>query len=636
MAAPLPAPQHWPPDWPNAWRQALGDDALRAASGPAIFDRGLAYSRQGAVRVTSVDPLPEPALRAEVHGSAVYHTEVWIEDGALAGDCDCPSAADGDFCKHQVALALVWRQRLGDPNSSALPNAPTAAAVAEPSLSDFLHGQDRDALAAKLLDLALRDRDVALALAQWQKLAARTERPQDLEPLVSELLDPGERYLSWRDTPSYVNRADDVLPLLASAVQRDPSAAVGLSLHALRRAWAVMQEADDSDGAIGDLCASIGQALRDAVAAAAPLPADFADDYLALLLDDPIDCVETQAVEAAMGEVALTAFRQLLAQRWRQAKQALRAAVAAQLAQTSAAATKTSRSRAAVVAEQAQHAIRQLDMQLQPLERHHLGQLTAQGQYEQVLAILREDLSETGADAYAHHRVVSQLEAMGRYEEALAQGEAGAQAFPGNRNLEADLLRGYQRAANTQALLALRQAQFLRQPSAQGFHDSMAAAVAHAASGAQAPPEALRQALLDHLLAREAQDWAQAQRTPANRWSAVQRSGPEVSLRAEILADEGRWLDALAAVQAPAICQNRIYKRIALHLPESHRDSTLAMLHRLLVKVLPASTSPHDEALDLVKAIGQRMDAGPRLAWFAQLRNEQRAKRNFVRDLKDW
>ena len=53
-------------------------------------------------------------------------------------------------------------------------------------------------------------------------------------------------------------------------------------------------------------------------------------------------------------------------------------------------------------------------------------------------------------------------------------------------------------------------------------------------------------------------------------------------------------------------------------------------------RYLPASASPHEEALSLVKAIGQRMDAAPRLAWMAQLRQEQRAKRNLVWDLKDW
>ena len=37
---------------------------------------------------------------------------MWIEDGDAAGSCDCPNADDGWFCKHQVAVALIWRHRL--------------------------------------------------------------------------------------------------------------------------------------------------------------------------------------------------------------------------------------------------------------------------------------------------------------------------------------------------------------------------------------------------------------------------------------------------------------------------------------------------------------------------------------------
>ena len=118
--------------WPPGWMLALGDASLRDASSPAIFQRGKAYATSGSVGVVAEDPLPEPALRAQVTGTEMYTTEVWIEDDALAGSCDCPNAQDGWFCKHQVAVALVWRDRLARaPNGDAETVSPGPARTAK-------------------------------------------------------------------------------------------------------------------------------------------------------------------------------------------------------------------------------------------------------------------------------------------------------------------------------------------------------------------------------------------------------------------------------------------------------------------------------------------------------------------------
>jgi uncharacterized Zn finger protein len=100
------------PTWPDEWVRALSDASLRQSSSAAIFQRGKGYASSGAVEVVNEDPMPEPALHAQVSGTETYTTEVWIEDDAVAGSCDCPNADDGWFCKHQVAVALVWRERL--------------------------------------------------------------------------------------------------------------------------------------------------------------------------------------------------------------------------------------------------------------------------------------------------------------------------------------------------------------------------------------------------------------------------------------------------------------------------------------------------------------------------------------------
>jgi uncharacterized Zn finger protein len=89
----------------------LTDAGIAAASAPKVFDRGRTYAASGAVPVTEELQGADARIRGEIDGTQTYETKVWLEDGAIGGSCDCPHPADGWFCKHQVALCLVWRER---------------------------------------------------------------------------------------------------------------------------------------------------------------------------------------------------------------------------------------------------------------------------------------------------------------------------------------------------------------------------------------------------------------------------------------------------------------------------------------------------------------------------------------------
>ena len=95
------------PGWPEEWTRALSDASLRQASSAAIFQRGKTYAASGAVEVISENPLPEPLLRAQVIGTELYTTEVWIEDGTVAGQCDCPNAEDRRYSARRLCRACA-------------------------------------------------------------------------------------------------------------------------------------------------------------------------------------------------------------------------------------------------------------------------------------------------------------------------------------------------------------------------------------------------------------------------------------------------------------------------------------------------------------------------------------------------
>jgi len=47
-------------------------------------------------------------LVAQVTGKQAYRVSIWINGDRLGYVCSCPAGADGDFCKHCVAVAIAW------------------------------------------------------------------------------------------------------------------------------------------------------------------------------------------------------------------------------------------------------------------------------------------------------------------------------------------------------------------------------------------------------------------------------------------------------------------------------------------------------------------------------------------------
>lgn len=617
MAATTSDPDWLPPGWPEGWRGCLSDDTLEQASSAVIFGRGRSYARGGQVRVSGEDPLPEPALRARVTGSEIYTTEVWIEGDAIAGECSCPHAEEGWFCKHQVALALVWRERLASGQSTAAagadnPAAPRTATERAQSLYDFLHGQDSATLADKLLALAERDADLALELHQWRELSAARHDISHLQAVLTDILTPAGGYLEYGEDIAYADHAQAALPVLQELRADDPAAAVDLCVHALRLSWQALQHADDSEGEIGSWCAALGAELEQAIAAAGDQPAAFGETLLQLQMDDPFGCFDSDAIAAAIGPAALERYRLTLARRWRSAKDTAR--------------TRSTRDDDKTGGYYA--------APLWTLERLHLGQLKQTGDVDGVLAVLRDDLSRPDHC----NALVKYLEEIGRFDAALAEAERASSQFPDDWSLEQALLRGLERVGRHQDVLALRRARFERHPDLKSYQD-----VLQAGRAAGIDTTRLRQELLDQLQACETEAFARQHAEakaraarPRQPWQVnvvAAPTGPDVSLRAEILGAEGLWAQALALVQPPAVCSERMLKEISQHLPRKQDAAAVALLLRVFDAVMPRSSSPYEEALALVRLILPRMTPERRTVWLAQLRVQYKAKRNFMRDL---
>jgi hypothetical protein len=184
-------------------------------------------------------------------------------------------------------------------------------------LEAFLHGLPASVLAEKLMQMADSDFAIARELQCWRRSSEVACDPAELEDIVARMLAPGRHYIKLGEGREYVRRGEAVLPLLRQTCARDAQVAVTLGFHALRCAWELSQQADDSGDEFGELCRAIGAEWLTCLHAAGAQPAAFGESYLQLVLDDPDGSFDTDEAGEAMGEAARQSLRQALQRRWR-------------------------------------------------------------------------------------------------------------------------------------------------------------------------------------------------------------------------------------------------------------------------------------------------------------------------------
>jgi uncharacterized Zn finger protein len=78
------------------------DDVL-ALAGAKSFERGIGY-----VQAVAELEMNGDIAYATVRGNDLYNVELHVGPAGLSGTCDCPWGEEGNFCKHCVAVALVY------------------------------------------------------------------------------------------------------------------------------------------------------------------------------------------------------------------------------------------------------------------------------------------------------------------------------------------------------------------------------------------------------------------------------------------------------------------------------------------------------------------------------------------------
>ncbi len=605
-----------------AWLDALSDGVLQSLAGSAVFGRGVTYATGGAIQQLSC-AAHDDLLHADavVMGTQAYQAALDIEgDGDLQGDCDCPHAQDGHFCKHQVALALMVRSQLQgeaiEPNARAQRKVAAAAKRAQTVVSKrerlraFLYQQSADRLADWVWQQAEMDRELMSAIKSWAVLEQAEDDWPGIKSAINSLLPPRRGFLDWMASSVYAVKAEPVLQLLQKHARVQPAMGREACEHALLRLYKVAEEADDSNGTLGGLVLQVQELLVDTLEAAPP-PAGWVDRWFSLMEADPWGLWKEAEVLKVAGEAVRERYVQRVTQDWNR---------------------WLARNPVTTPRGGPRFSYGDDDLLRMRVRRRYLDALKDQGDTTATIEVMRS----SAQDDHEWSQLIRYCLEQSRPREALQFAQQAIRLLgPEAWQCENLLLQCYEQDGWDAEALVIRRKRLEANPWNLKEYDGLLKAAQ--ATGLD------REAYRNELFA-----WAQRmEAAPARQDGPIlfggryitgfQRAetGPDVSLRVLWLMHEGKSQEALELVQPPNRCQGELLWKLAVHLPEAQYPEAVQLLKRVFETVMPGAKSPYGRELELARDIVQRQTPEQAEDWLEVVRNTYKAKRNFIRDLPD-
>ena len=564
-------------------------DAIVDLAGSLYLQRGMRYledGRVGPIRAT------DDAIEATVRGEDAYTVRVSLDGSRIVSDCTCPIGETGAFCKHCVALSLAWLRPLTAGRPAALRSdrhRRTAAKQPVDTIGPFLARLDRQAL----VDLIAAEADRDEGLAERLRLRAAMAAPADEGlPALEEALDRATRVwgaLHYRDVPAFARGVDETADILDRLVSDGrPAVAIVLAERALRRLEDALEQADDSDGLIGDLLDRFQTLHLDACRASRPDPVELAERLFRWELEGDWDVFRGAAQRYAdvLGEAGLAAYRRLAEAEW------------ARIPALGPGAEDTAdgdRFKVTYMMESLAQASHDVDMEI---------------------AVLSRDLSS----AYGFLQIAQLCRAADRGDEALDWAERGERAFPSRSDvrLREFLADEYLRRSRDHDAMALIWAEYSEGPGLERYKllKQYADRIGSWAAWRPRALDELRRSIDQAMAAEPAR--AQPLRF---RW----QQPPDGSRLVDILL----WEDNLNAAWDEARrlgCSRTIWLQLALRSEETRPEDALAV-YRQEVAALFGGTDRrvYVEVVDLLRRIGVLMSRLGSTADFATYAAEVRA-----------
>ncbi|MDV3130177.1 hypothetical protein M1247_35105 [Mycobacterium sp. 21AC1] len=253
----------------------LSETTLLHAAGDVVYARGEDYVRYVAGLRTT-----EFKAYASIQAKRVYTVELDWSGPLPDGSCTCPHHADGNFCKHLVAVGLAAI----DSGRVAVDDADNSTAV-----EAVVQSMDVEELRALVMTLAQRDAGVRrlLEIRATTAFGDDTQAKAELETYVRNML-TFRGYIDYRRSFEVAEAASEMLDELENHID---SGAAELARPALLRAVTslreIMEHVDDSSGSIGDQCQRAADLYARACRLGEPDPVKLATWLVKFRADSP-------------------------------------------------------------------------------------------------------------------------------------------------------------------------------------------------------------------------------------------------------------------------------------------------------------------------------------------------------------
>jgi uncharacterized Zn finger protein len=571
-------------------------DLLEDLAGKKVFWRGEAYYSNAAVRRVR---MIGDKLTAKVEGTETYQVELWDQDGELAYDCTCPHAAEGNFCKHCVAVGLAWLAGAVDlPDSEDADETPPRDPWQD--IRDYLSVQPPEILADLLLETARRDDRL------YQSLRLKAERRGaggNVVKVFRRAIDNAictHGFVDYEEAGGFAGDIEQIVDSLEELLTPETAAVlVELAEYAIERVEKAMEHVDDSDGEVGSVGERLGQLHLDACVMARPDPMELATRLFRLETSLPFGLSSFDAVtyREVLGEAGLRHYRELVETEWRELGP-----------RSSKSAYDTHRSRITRLMERVAE---------------------ASGDVEELVSIRSQDLTS----AYRYLDIAQLWAKAGEPEKALDWAERGLKAFPErpDNRLRDFLVADYLDRGRHDEALQLTWVQFEEQPNLAHYQKLLAVADK---LGRWTEQRERALAWLDETIVREA--------ATTNRWKTTP-SVPDYSRRLEIALWEkdldAAWATAQQGASASlsaGTCDRRLLIALAGKIESSRPQDAIDLYRRVVPPIIEqTNNAAYDEAIRLIRRIDgllRSLNQAPQLAsYLAALRSQYRLKRNFVK-----
>ncbi len=559
--------------------------SLEDLAGTATFRRGEEYFSVGAVESFRAT---DDKVSARVEDTETYQVELRDDNGDLAYDCTCPRAADGNFCKHCVAVGLTWLAE-----NSALPKSGKKKRR-DPwrDIKEYLTTQPPETLIELLLDVAQRDDRL------YQSLLLKAERTGgggNVAKAFRQAIDGATRihgFVDWREVGSFAGNINQVADSLAELLKPDTAAMlVELAEHAIERVENSLEQVDDSNGEIGDIVYRLGELHLKACSMAAPEPTGLAERLFRFETTLPFGLCsfDVATYRDALGKEGLRRYRELAEAEWRKLKP-----------RDSKDNYDAHRSRITRIMERLAE---------------------ASGDVDELVSIKSRDLSS----GYYYLNIAEILTKAKQSDRALEWAERGLKAFPDrpDNRLRDFLVAAYLKRKRNVEALQLTWIQFEERPRLEHYKK-----LHYVAGKLGLWPEQRNRALA------WIADWIAREAGATNRWKQ-KSSTSNNSLRVEIALWE-RDLNAAWSAAHEGICDLGLLITLAGMLESSRPDDAVSLYRHVVPPIVEqTNNTAYEEAIKLVLKVGGLMNAQSQSRQFgdylAELRVQFKPKRNFIK-----